>query len=450
MEHVRYPDGNVILRNLSREYPVISHGEGLYLFDTNGKRYIDASGGALVMSAGHGVREISDRIHEQLSRVAYVNGTQFTSHVAEELAARLARLSPDPSDLNRSCFLGSGSEAIEAAFKFARQLWVERGQQKRTKFIARAPSYHGNTLFALSASARPHYKKYYGPMLHELVVIPAPYEYRSQVADYAQDGGEYYAKVLEDAILREGAESIAGFIFEPIIGSSAGATLPPPGYFDRVQEICRRHGILMIADEILCGSGRTGKFFACEHYGIKPDLILLGKGLSSGYIALSSLTVRASHLNEMKSGTGYFMHAQTFLQAPSQTSAGLATLDYFEKTDAVKNAARVGEILHKLLRDEIAPLPGVGFVTGKGMLAGVEFVEDKTSKKPFDRSKKIAEGFIAHAFAQGLVLWPNVGQADGVNGDLVVFGPPLTTTEAQVREIVDALKNAITTARIFS
>lgn len=443
MEHVRYPDGNVILRNLIREYPVISHGEGLYLFDTNGKRYIDASGGALVMSAGHGVREISDRIHEQLSRVAYVNGTQFTSHVAEELAARLAKLSPDPSDLNRSCFLGSGSEAIEAAFKFARQLWVERGEQKRTKFIARAPSYHGNTLFALSASARPHYKKYYGPMLHELVVIPAPYEYRSQVADYAKDGGEFYAKTLEDAILREGADTIAGFIFEPIIGSSAGATLPPPGYFDRVQAICKKHNILMIADEILCGSGRTGTFFACEHYGIKPDLILLGKGLSSGYIALSSLTVRQSHLQEMKSGTGYFMHAQTFLQAPSQTSAGLATLDYFEKTGAVKNAARVGEILHRLLREEIAPLPGVGFVTGKGMLAGVEFVEDKSSKKPFDRAKKTAEEFVGHAFSQGLILWPNVGQADGVNGDLVVFGPPLTTSEVQVREIVDALKNAI-------
>jgi adenosylmethionine-8-amino-7-oxononanoate aminotransferase len=443
MEHVRYPDGNVILRNLNREYPVISHGEGLYLFDTNGKRYIDASGGALVMSAGHGNKTIIARIEKQLSQVAYVNGTQFTSHVAEELAARLARLSPDPSDLNRSCFLGSGSEAIEAAFKFARQLWVERKELKRSKFIARAPSYHGNTLFALSASARPHYKKYYGPMLHEVVVIPAPYEYRSQVADYARDGGEFYARALEEAIAREGADTIAGFIFEPIIGSSAGATLPPPGYFDRIQAICRKHGILMIADEILCGSGRTGKFFACEHYGLKPDVALLGKGLSSGYIALSAVMVRQSHLAEMKAGTGYFMHAQTFLQAPSQCAAGLGTLEYFERTGAVANAAQMGEVLQKLLRSEILNLPHVGFVTGRGMLAGVEFVEDQASKRPFDRSKKVAEEFIAHAFSQGLVLWPNVGQADGVNGDLVVFGPPLTTSETQVREIVDALKVAI-------
>ena len=298
MEHVRYPDGNVILRNLSREYPVISHGEGLYLFDTNGKRYIDASGGALVMSAGHGNKEIADRIHEQLSKVAYVNGTQFTSRVAEDLAARLARLSPDPQDLNRSCFLGSGSEAIEAAFKFARQLWVERKELGRSKFIARAPSYHGNTLFALSASARPHYKKYYGPMLHEVVVIPAPYEYRSEVALCSRR-----RRVLRQ---HSGSGNRAGrprdnrrIYFRTDYRLSVGQHRLSPGYFDRIQKICKKHNILMIADEILCGSGRTGKFFACEHYGIKPDILLLGKGLSSGYIALSSVTVRKSHLQEM-------------------------------------------------------------------------------------------------------------------------------------------------------
>lgn len=439
---VRYPDGHVILRNLTRNYPVVSHGKGVYLFDTEGKRYFDASGGALVVSAGHGNLEITNRIAEQLSRVAYVNGTQFTSQATEELATRLARLSPDPG-LNRSCFLSSGSEAVEAAVKFARQLWVERGRPERHKLIARVPSYHGNTLYALSASGRPHYKKYYGPLLHDITAIPAPYEYRSEVPDYQESGAEHYARYLEEAIEKEGPETIAAFIVEPIIGSSAGASLPPPGYFDRVQQICKKYGILIIADEILCGSGRSGKFFASEHFGLKPDILLLGKGISSGYIALSAVMVRDEHLREMKASTGYFMHAQTYLQAPSMAIAGLATLEYFEKHHAVENAARMGARLHQALQKEIAPLSHVGFVTGRGLLAGIEFVENKGTKKPFDRSRKIAEGYTNHAFENGLILWPNVGQADGTNGDLVVFGPSLMITESEVDELVGLLKTTI-------
>lgn len=436
MNIVRYPDGHVILRNLTKELPVISHGEGPYLFDKDGKKYFDGSGGALVVSAGHGNREISKKIHDQISKVAYVNGTQFTSEAAEGLASRLAKLSPDPSDLNRACFLSSGSEAIEAAVKFARQLHVERKRHSRSKIIARVPSYHGNTLYALSASARPHYKTYYGPLLHDVVTIPAPYEYRSEVADYSKDGGAYYASKLEEAILREGPETIAAFIFEPVIGSSAGASLPPPGYYDRVQETCRKHGVLMIADEIMCGSGRTGAFFACSHFGLKPDVITLGKGVSGGYVAVSAVLVRDSHLREMKAGTGYFMHAQTYLQAPSMAAAGLATLEYYEAHDTIAKSAKLGELFHRGLHEALDAHPHVGFVTGKGLFAGVELVEDRKTKKPFDRSKKVAENFTAHAFKNGLIVWPNVGQADGTQGDLFMLGPPLNCTEAQVLELV--------------
>jgi len=439
---VRYPEGNVLLRNLSKEFPVVTHGEGMYLFDAKGKKYIDGSGGAMVAGAGHGNREIAQKIFDQISKVAYVNGTQFTNRPAEELAAKLARLSPDPG-LNRAFFLNSGSEAIEAAIKFVRQLWVERKQPGRAKLIARVPSYHGNTLYALSASARPHYKTYYGPLLHDVVTVPAPYEYRSQVADYAKDGAEHYASELEKAILREGPETVGAFIFEPVIGSSAGATLPPPGYFERVQEICRRHGVLMIADEVLCGSGRTGKFFAGEHFGLKPDLIVLGKGISGGYAALSAVLVRDEHVREMKAGTGYFMHAQTYLQAPFMTVAGVATLEYLENHRVLENAARTGEFFHRYLHERLDAHPHVGFVTGKGMLAGVEFVADKTSKKPFDRKLKKVEGFVETAFRNGLVVWPNVGQADGVNGDLVMLAPPLATPEAQIRELVDLLTQTV-------
>jgi adenosylmethionine-8-amino-7-oxononanoate aminotransferase len=444
MNPVRYPNGNVLLRNLNRDFPIISHGEGPYLYDQSGRKYFDGSGGALVVSAGHGNREISQKIFEQLSKVAYVNGTQFTSQAAERLATQLAQLSPDP-DLNRACFLNSGSEAVEAAVKFARQLWVERRQLQRAKIIARVPSYHGNTLYALSASARPHYKKYYGPLLHDVVTVPAPYEYRSQVSNFKAQGGEHYARLLEEAILREGPDSIAAFIVEPVIGSSAGASVPPPGYFERVQEICRKHGILIIADEIMCGAGRTGKFFASEHFGLKPDILLLGKGVSSGYIPLSVVMVRDSHLQEMKAGTGYFMHAQTYLQAPSMAAAGLATLEYFEAHGLVENSAKMGVLLQSLLHEALDAHPHVGFITGKGLFVGIEFVEDKKTKKPFDRSEKLAESLIAHAFDLGLIVWPNIGQADGVNGDLIMLGPPLTCTESQVRELAALVEKAVTT-----
>lgn len=448
MKFVRYPDGNVLHRNLKCNFPIISHGEGPYLYDQNGKKYFDGAGGALVVSVGHGNLEVTKKIFNQLSQVAYVNGNQFTNESSEKLASKLASLSPH-LDLNRVCFLNSGSEAIEAAIKFARQLWFERKQLQRSKIIARAPSYHGNTLYALSTSSRLHYKKYFGPLLHEVVVIPAPYEYRSQVSDYIKEGGEYYSEQLEKAILIEGPENIAALLVEPIIGSSAGATLPPPGYFERVQRICERYQILIIADEIMCGSGRSGKFFASDHFGLKPDILLLGKALSGGYVPLSAVMVRNSHLQEMKSGTGYFMHAQTYLQAPCMTTAGLAILEFFETHNTVENSAKMGDLLHYLLHEKLDSHPHIGFITGKGLFAGIEFVQNKKTKKPFERTQKIAEKFTEHAFnlssEMGLIVWPNVGQADGINGDLIMLGPPLNSDEKQIQELTNLVSTSILT-----
>ncbi|MBI4510569.1 MAG: aminotransferase class III-fold pyridoxal phosphate-dependent enzyme [Deltaproteobacteria bacterium] len=441
MERVHYPDGNVLLRNLTRNFPVISHGQGVYLFDADGKRYFDGSSGALVVSVGHGNEEVSRRVYEQLRRVAYVNGTQFTTRATEELATRLCALAP--KGLTRACFLGSGSEIVEAAIKFVRQIWVERGEPHRSKVIARMPSYHGNTLYALSLSGRPHYKKFFGPLLTEVVTTPAPYEYRSGLADYAQDGASHYARLLEETILREGPDTVAAFIAEPVIGSSAGAALPPPGYFSRVSEVCRKYGVLTIADEILCGSGRTGKFFASEHFDFVPDLAVLGKGLGGGYVPVSALLVRDDHVEEMRKGSGSFLHAQTYLQAPSMTASALAVLEYFEAAQLVARAASVGAILQRRLREEILPLPYVGNVSGIGLLAGIEFVEDKKSKKPFPRSKKLIEGLLAHCSENGLILWPNTGHADGVHGDLAMVGPPLTISEAEVEELVQLIRTNI-------
>lgn len=437
---VSYPEGHVLLRNLSKAYPIISHGKGVYLYDTTGKRYLDAAGGALVSSIGHGNEEVAQEVFEQMRRVPYVNGQQFTSPVMESFADRLAALAPE--GLNRVALLSSGSEAVEAAIKFARQLCVERGQHSKTKLIARNPGYHGNTLFALSASARPHYKKIYGPLLNDVLMIEAPYGYRCPV-DYKTKGAEYYAAALEKCIQANGAENIMAFIFEPVIGSSAGGSTPPPGYYEKVSEICRKNKILMIADEILCGSGRTGKFFACEHYNIKPDVIVLGKGINGGVVPMSVLLVKDEHLKEMKSGTGYFQHAQTYLQSPSMAAAGLAVLRFYEKNQLVKNSETVGAYLHEKLKSEIATHPNVGSIAGIGLLAGVEFVEDRKTKKPFDRKKKVTESFVAKAFEKGLILWPNVGQADGVNGDLVMLGPPLIISKTEVDELVSLLKETL-------
>lgn len=443
MISVQYSNSRVLLRDLNHAYPTISYGTGVYLFDKSGFRYLDGSAGAMVVSVGHGNQEVVSAISAQLSRVAYVNGMQFTSEPAERLATRLIELAR-PLGLGRATFLGSGSEAVEAAIKFIRQLWVERNKPARSKLIARVPCYHGNTLYALSVSSRAHYKKFFGPLLQEVVTVSAPYEYRSQVEDYQNDGAGYYAAELETTIQRVGGHNVMALLIEPIIGSSAGGSLPPRGYFDRVQEICKRHSIPIIADEILCGSGRTGTFFASEHFGLKPDVVVLGKGLGSGYAPLSAVLVREEDVAIMKESSGYFMHAQTYMQAPCMVAAGVAVLEYFEKHGVMENCVEMGEILHQKLRDEILPLPHVGFVTGKGLLAGVEFVEDKKTKKPFGRAKKMAEQFIAHAFKNGLILWPNVGHADGVNGDLVLISPPLIIRANELDEMVALFHKTIT------
>lgn len=443
---VHYPQGNVLLRNLNKNYPVVTHGKGVHLFDKEGKKYFDGSGGALVATLGHGNEEIARGVFEQLQKVAYANGMQFTSEPMEACARNLAEKAK-PLGLNKVTLLASGSEAVEAAIKFARQLWMDRGFSNKHKLITRAPGYHGNTLYALSASGRPHYKKVYGPLLSPVVTIQAPYGYRCPV-DYQTAGAEYYARELEETILKEGAETISAFIFETVSGSSTGAWAPPKGYFQRVQEICKKHDILMIADEVMCGSGRTGKFFAAEHFGLKPDMIVLGKGLNAGLMPVSALIVRESDVNTMKTVSGGFMHAQTYMQSPSMAATALTVLNFMDQHQVLEKSHAVSEHWLSELHRHISPLKNVGSVTGIGHMAGVEFVQDKTQKTPFPIAKKFAQKFVQHAQDHGLILWPNYGQADGINGDLVMLGPSLLMTHAEADECVDLLKRAIESFQI--
>ena len=430
-----------------------THGKGVHLFDEEGKKYFDASGGALVVNLGHGNEVLAAAIFEQMKKVAYVNGTQFTTRVMEECAEKLAKKAL-PLGLNKVALLASGSEAVEAALKFARQLWYDRGYPGKHKLIARTPGYHGNTLYALSASGRPHYKKVYGPLISSVLTVTAPYGYRAPFIEagldadqhlkiYHEKGADFYAKELEALIEKEGAETISAFIFEPVSGSSTGAWVPPKGYFKRVQEICKKNNILMIADEVMCGSGRTGKFFASEHFGLKPDIVVLGKGINAGMLPASALLVKESDVNTMKTGSGAFMHAQTYMQTPSLAATALAVLNYFEEHQVLEKAQAVSEYWLSELKRNILPLQHVGSVTGIGHMAGVEFVENKMTKAPFPIAKKFALGFTQHAQDQGIIFWPNYGQADGVNGDLIMMGPSLLMTRPEADECIGLLKKSI-------
>ncbi|MDQ6780846.1 MAG: aspartate aminotransferase family protein [Candidatus Eremiobacteraeota bacterium] len=440
--------GHVFYRNLHRKLPRIVRGQGVFLFDAEGKRYLDASGGAMVANVGHGVREIADAIGAQASTLAYVNGTAFTNEPVEALADAL--IAKAPPDIDKAYFLSSGSEAVEAALKLARQYHVERGELSRRVIIARTPGYHGNTLLALSASAREHYRAVFEPWLLDVRMIPAPYPYRddSGGASPAMTGD-----ALEAAIVEHGAHNVAAFIAEPIGGSSTGASVPAAGYYARIREICDRHGVLFIADEVLTGVGRTGRFFGLEHYhdraggSITPDIITLGKGLNGGYVALSALLASKKVFATIAGGKiGGLMHAQTYSHHAVACAAGLATLRYLEQHDLVRRAASLGAVLQQRLGSLTSDGRGaaiVGDVRGLGMLAAVEFVADRDSKRPFPRAVKIAERLVDAALQRGLVLWPNSGHADGTNGDLVMVAPPFTISETEIDTLVSLLRDSI-------
>jgi len=441
---------HVFYRKLDRELPTIVRAEGVYLYDDAGRRYLDACGGAMVACIGHGVPEIAAAMAEQARAVDYVNGTAFTNLAAERLADFLA--TKTPAGVDRAYFLCSGSEAVEAALKLARQYHVERGEPERRVIIARSPGYHGNTLLALSASARDHYRALYAPWLVDVRMIAAPYPYRSESVSSAAMTGD----ALEAAIGEIGPKNIAAFIAEPIGGSSTGASLPPPGYYARIREICDRHGVLFVADEILTGAGRTGTYFALEHFrdargaAIVPDIITLGKGLNGGYAPLSALIARRSIVDVIAAGRyGGLMHAQTYSHHPVACAAALAVQQYIERHELVARARVLGERLHLRLRSLAADGDGaelVGDVRGIGMLAAVELVADRATKRPFQRELKVAEALVMRAQERGLILWPNVGHADGRNGDLVMVAPPFTISPEQIDELAESLRSSLADA----
>lgn len=440
MTTYRYPESHVFYRKLGRTFPRIVRGEGCWLIDENGKRYLDAVGGAYVANLGHANAEIAEAMAQQARQFGYLSGTAFTHGPVEELARELAATLP--GDLDKLYFLSSGSEAVEAALKLARQYWVERGKPEKHEIIALAPAYHGNTLLALSASARQQYQTLFREWLVDVHRVPASYPYRCRCRGDEPGCRVCSGAVLEEAIARIGASRVAAFIAEPVGGSSTGASTPRPEYFRRVREICDRHQVLFIADEILCGAGRTGTWWAIEPYGAVPDIMTLGKGISGGYAALSAVAAPERIIDVIANGSGSFLHAQTFSHHPVACAAGLAAVRHLKRYKLVERCAALGAVLQERL-GALRELPHVGDVRGRGLLAGIEFVEDKTTRAALPRAVRFAESFTEAAQQAGLVVWPNVGHADGTNGDLVMVAPPFIVTEQEIDEIVRRFAEAL-------
>ncbi len=432
----RYPESALFYRRLDRGFPLAVRGEGAWIVDEAGRRYLDACGGAMVVGAGHGVAEIAAAVAAQAHRLAYVNGTQFTNAAAEELASELAELLPEP--LRFSYFLSSGSEAVEAAVKLARQYWCERGRPGKWKVISRNPSYHGNTLAALALSGREHYRRTFRPLLLDLPRIPAPDPYRHPGAACAACNGE----ALAAEIAAQGPETVAAFLAEPILGSSGGAVVPPPAYYRRVAELCREHEILYIADEVLTGCGRTGKWFAFQHYDPVPEIVVLGKGLNGGYAPLSAVVASREIVAALAGGSGAFNHAQTYCNNPVACAAGAATVRYLKRHDLVARCAEMSGAFFAALAT-LACHPAVGDVRGAGLLAGIELVLDRATREPMPRAWRFAERLADRAREEGLLVWPNAGHADGTRGDLLMLAPPLTITREEVTEIAARLGRAL-------
>jgi len=437
--------GHVLYRRLGHDYPTVQRGEGAYLYDTAGRRYLDAAGGALVANIGHGVAEVAEAMAAQAQRVAFAHGTQFTSEPLEAYAAALGEVSPIPDPW--LYLVSGGSEAVETALKLARQTCVARGEPGRYKIIARWSGYHGATLGALSASGRTPLRRPYAPLLIDVPHIPPAFCYRCPLSKTYPSCGAACADALEAEILRQGPETVAAFIAEPVVGATLAAAVPPPEYWPRVRETCDRHGVLLIADEVMTGLGRTGRWFAIDHWAVTPDILVTAKGASGGYFPLGLVLVKGELVEAIRGGPGNFAHGFTYANGVMGAAVGLAVLRYLQAHDLIAASARMGEdLLHKLA--SLRELPAVGDVRGLGLMAGVELVADKASKHPFPRSQRIAERVQAAAMARGMIVYYGTGLADSVDGDAVLLGPPFIVTETQIDDIVAVLGEAIAGATV--
>lgn len=430
---------SVFPRVTDRDLPSAARASGAVIWDSAGKRYLDGSGGAVVVGVGHGDGQIVEAMARQASAVAYLHGTQFTSEALERYASRVAPLLPVHEP--RIYPVSGGSEAVETALKIARAYHVAEGRSSRHKVIARLGSYHGNTRGALDASGRASLRRPYTPWLGPAVHVPAVYEYRCPWDTHDVGCGARHAELLDDVIRKQGPDTVACFIAEPVVGAALGAVVPPPDLWPAVQEVCRSHGVLVIADEVMTGFGRTGRWFGSDHWGLQPDILTAGKGVSSGYWPFGFAAASGAIFDAL-APTG-FVHGFTYSHSAVGAAVADAVLTKLLDDDLVEASRRQGERLLALLHEALDDHPLVGDIRGLGLMIGVELVADRASKRPFPRTERITEHVVAAAKAEGLLVYPSTGGAEGGDGDVVMLGPPFVITDAQVAELVASLVRAL-------
>jgi adenosylmethionine-8-amino-7-oxononanoate aminotransferase len=434
----------VLGRSCNTHLPTVDYGDGVYIFDKNGKKYLDGCGGAAVSCLGHNNKEVKSAILEQMQKIPYAHTSFFTNDPQEELAQHLIQNAY--GDFKSVYFTSGGSEAVETALKLARQYFVEIGENERKYIIARKQSYHGNTLGALSAGGNVWRKAQFEPMLISGNYISACYEYRDKKDDESSfEYGQRVANELEVKILELGKENVAVFIAEPVVGATAGALPATTGYFKKIREICDKYGVLLILDEVMCGSGRTGTLHACEQDEVKADLQTMAKGLSAGYQTLGATLVSAKIHNAICDGSGMFQHGHTYIGHPLGCSAGLATQKYILDNNLLDNVKQQGNYLKNILTQLAQEHNYIGNVRGRGLFVGLELVADKESKKPFNPQQKIHAKIKQAAMELGLMIYPMGGTIDGKNGDHILLAPPFTITQNQIDELIEKLILAIDT-----
>lgn len=436
---------HVFYRQIHADLPQAVKGEGIYIIDAGGKRYLDASGGAAVSCLGHSDPDVIQAIKDQAETLAFAHTAFFTSEAAEELANLLIGKAPDGIEV--VYFVSGGSEAMEAALKMARQYFLEVGEPERTKFIARRQSYHGNTLGALSVGGNVWRREPFEAMLMDVGHIQPCYAYRNQLdGETEEEYGLRAADELEAEIQRLGPETVIAFVAETVVGATAGVVPPVKGYFKRIRDICDRHGVLLILDEVMCGMGRTGTTFACEQDGIAPDIVCIAKGLGAGYQSIGAALVSAKVFQAFSEGSGFFQHGHTYMGHPVACAAALAVQRKIQALDLLANVREQGEVLESRLLDRLGNHAHVGDIRGRGLFRGIELVADRATKEPFDPALKLHAGLKAQAMDRGLIYYPGGGTADGVQGDHILLAPPFIIEKPEIDELVDRLSAAIDAA----
>ncbi len=436
---------HVLHRSLRVTPPVAVRGQGVWLEDAAGRRYIDASGGAAVSCLGHGHPDVLAAMHRQIDQLAYAHTSFFTTEVAEQLAEQLVRTAP--AGMSHAYFVSGGSEAVEAALKMARQYYLEIGQPERSHFIARRQSYHGNTLGALAVGGNEWRRRQFAPLLVDVTHVSPCYPYRDQRAgETPEQYGQRLARELDETIRRVGPGKVLAFVAETVGGATAGVLVPVPGYFKAVREVCDRHGVLLILDEVMCGMGRTGTLHACEQEGVVPDLMTIAKGLGGGYQPIGAVLAQHKIVEAMSAGSGFFQHGHTYLGHAVACAAALAVQQVIERDGLLQKVQRGAHVLQALLAEKFANHPHVGELRGRGYFWGVELVAERAGKTPFDPARRLHARVKSEAFARGLLVYPMGGTVDGRYGDHILLAPPFIVTDDELALIVERLAQAVDAA----